>query len=217
MRLGAHRVERLETSRYAPLQLEDVPEPPLPAPDWVRVRPLLSGICGSDLATLTSESSPYFSPVTSPPFVMGHEVVGAVAEDSNGFRAGERVVVEPALGLCGAWYRAAVPDVRRRFLRLMSERNRKRKHLRRHPDRVLPGHRRRLVGGYPGSPSFATAPGAGWSVGRGGGRRRTAGLRGPRRAQGRAGTGGHRARPRAPGASGSSWWARCGSLPGSGA
>ena len=98
MRLGAHRVERLETSRFAPLQLAHLPEPPLPAPEWVRVQPLLSGICGSDLATLSSESSPYFSPVTSPPFVMGHEVVGAVTQDSGGFRAGERVVVEPALG-----------------------------------------------------------------------------------------------------------------------
>lgn len=98
MRLGAERVKRLETSRFAPLQLEDLPEPSLPAPGWVRLRPLLSGICGSDLATLSSESSPYFSPVTSPPFVMGHEIVGAVVEDGEGFRAGERVVLEPALG-----------------------------------------------------------------------------------------------------------------------
>ncbi|QIN83604.1 zinc-binding dehydrogenase [Rubrobacter tropicus] len=30
--------------------------------------------------------------------MMGHEVVGAVADDNSGFRAGERVVVEPALG-----------------------------------------------------------------------------------------------------------------------
>ncbi|MDP8899670.1 MAG: zinc-binding dehydrogenase, partial [Actinomycetota bacterium] len=59
---------------------------------------LLSGICGSDLGTLLSESSPYFSPITSPPFVMGHEVVGVVTEDNSGFRAGERVVLEPALG-----------------------------------------------------------------------------------------------------------------------
>jgi threonine dehydrogenase-like Zn-dependent dehydrogenase len=62
------------------------------------VRPLLSGICGSDLGTLSAESSPYFSPITSPPFVLGHEVVGEVVEDNSGFVAGERVVVEPALG-----------------------------------------------------------------------------------------------------------------------
>ena len=62
------------------------------------MKPLLSGICGSDLGTLSSENSPYFSPITSPPFVMGHEVFGEVAEDNSGFAAGERVVLEPALG-----------------------------------------------------------------------------------------------------------------------
>jgi len=98
MRAGSRRIKTLETSRFSPLQLEDAPEPGLPAPEWVRVKPLLSGICGSDLGTLSSENSPYFSPITSPPFVMGHEVVGEVVEDNSGFRAGERVVLEPALG-----------------------------------------------------------------------------------------------------------------------
>ncbi|HEX6710422.1 MAG TPA: zinc-binding dehydrogenase [Rubrobacter sp.] len=98
MRAGSKRIKSLETSRFSPLQLEDVPDPELPTPDWVRVKPLLSGICGSDLGTLSSENSPYFSPITSPPFVMGHEVVGVVAEDNSGFSAGERVVLEPALG-----------------------------------------------------------------------------------------------------------------------
>jgi threonine dehydrogenase-like Zn-dependent dehydrogenase len=98
MKAGAKRVRGLETGRFSPLRLEEVPEPSLPTPEWVRVKPLLSGICGSDLGTLASENSPYFSPLTSPPFVMGHEVVGEVVEDNGGFRAGERVVLEPALG-----------------------------------------------------------------------------------------------------------------------
>ena len=98
MRAGAKRIKSLETSRLSPLKLEEVPEPELPTPEWVRVRPLLSGICGSDLGTLSSENSPYFSPITSPPFVLGHEVVGVVTEDRGDFRAGERVVLEPALG-----------------------------------------------------------------------------------------------------------------------
>ena len=98
MRAGSKRIKNLETGRFAPLQLEDASEPDLPTPDWVRVKPLLSGICGSDLGTLSSENSPYFSPITSPPFVMGHEVVGVVTDDNSGFRAGERVVLEPALG-----------------------------------------------------------------------------------------------------------------------
>ena len=98
MRAASKRINSLETSRFSPLQLEDAPNPALPTPEWVRVKPLLSGICGSDLGTLSSENSPYFSPITSPPFVMGHEVVGEVAEDNSGFLAGERVVLEPALG-----------------------------------------------------------------------------------------------------------------------
>jgi threonine dehydrogenase-like Zn-dependent dehydrogenase len=98
MRTASKRLKSLETSRFSPLQLEDAPDPALPTPEWVRVKPLLSGICGSDLGTLSSENSPYFSPLTSPPFVMGHEVVGEILEDNSGFSAGERVVLEPALG-----------------------------------------------------------------------------------------------------------------------
>jgi threonine dehydrogenase-like Zn-dependent dehydrogenase len=101
MRTGAKRIKNLETSRFSPLRLEEVPEPGPPTPEWVRVRPLLSGICGSDLGTLSSENSPYFSPITCPPFVLGHEVVGVVTEDNGDFRAGERVALEPALG-CAA-------------------------------------------------------------------------------------------------------------------
>src|SRR5215212_3982757 len=98
MRAGPKRIKTLETSRLSPLRLEEAPDLEPPTPEWVRVKPLLSGICGSDLGTLSSENSPYFSPITSPPFVMGHEVVGEIVEDSSGFRAGERVVLEPALG-----------------------------------------------------------------------------------------------------------------------
>ncbi len=98
MRAGAKRIKGLETGRFSPLQLEDVPDPELPTPEWVRVKPLLSGICGSDLGTLSSENSPYFSPITSPPFVLGHEVTGVVTESNSGFVAGERVALEPALG-----------------------------------------------------------------------------------------------------------------------
>jgi threonine dehydrogenase-like Zn-dependent dehydrogenase len=98
MRAGSKRIKSLETSRFSPLQLEDAQDPELPTPEWVRVKPLLSGICGSDLGTLSAENSPYFSPITSPPFVLGPEVVGEVVEVNSGFHAGERVVIEPALG-----------------------------------------------------------------------------------------------------------------------
>jgi threonine dehydrogenase-like Zn-dependent dehydrogenase len=83
---------RLATSELSALQLGDVDEPELPAPDWVRVLPRLSGICGSDTAVLTGHASRYLDALTSYPFVPGHEVVGVIDRD------GARVVVEPALG-----------------------------------------------------------------------------------------------------------------------
>ena len=79
------------TSALSMLKLGDVPEPALPAPDWIRVMPSLSGICGSDLAAISGHISLYLDPLTSYPFVPGHEVVGVLDD-------GSRVVVEPALG-----------------------------------------------------------------------------------------------------------------------
>jgi threonine dehydrogenase-like Zn-dependent dehydrogenase len=79
------------TSALSMLHLGDVPEPELPARDWVRVLPTLSGICGSDLAAIGGHASLYLDPLTSYPFVPGHEVVGTLAD-------GTRVVIEPALG-----------------------------------------------------------------------------------------------------------------------
>ncbi|HXG11708.1 MAG TPA: zinc-binding dehydrogenase [Gemmataceae bacterium] len=94
------RLPRLCTSRFSLTRLREVPEPRLPTARWARVRPLLSGICGSDLATLTAAGSPFFAPLTSFPFTFGHEVVGMVAEvgpEVRRVRPGDRVVVEPAL------------------------------------------------------------------------------------------------------------------------
>jgi threonine dehydrogenase-like Zn-dependent dehydrogenase len=82
----------------APLRLVNKSEPELPGPGWARVRPLLSGICGSDLATISGKSSFYFSPLVSMPFVPGHEVVGELLEDLDDLVAGQRVVLSPVLG-----------------------------------------------------------------------------------------------------------------------
>ncbi|HEV2035012.1 MAG TPA: zinc-binding dehydrogenase [Candidatus Dormibacteraeota bacterium] len=79
------------TSSLSMLHLGDVAEPELPAANWVRVQPTLSGICGSDLAAIGGHASLYLDPLTSYPFVPGHEVVGTLDD-------GTRVVIEPALG-----------------------------------------------------------------------------------------------------------------------
>jgi threonine dehydrogenase-like Zn-dependent dehydrogenase len=78
-------------ARFGPLRLADVDPPELPGPDWVRLRPRLAGICGSDLATVDGRSSRWFEPIVSFPFVPGHEVVADTDED-------RRVVLEPVLG-----------------------------------------------------------------------------------------------------------------------
>lgn len=74
-----------------PLRLRDIEPPELPGPDWHTIRPRLTGICGSDLATVEGRSSRYFEPLVSFPFVPGHEVVG-VDDD------GRRLALEPVLG-----------------------------------------------------------------------------------------------------------------------
>ena len=79
---------------WGPLRLKDTDVPDLPTPAWERVRPRLSGICGSDLATIDGRSSRYFEPIVSFPFVPGHEVVGERDD-------GSRVVLEAVLG-CAA-------------------------------------------------------------------------------------------------------------------
>jgi threonine dehydrogenase-like Zn-dependent dehydrogenase len=95
---------RPTTARYAAararlpsgaLQLEDIRPPRPPGPDWLPVRPRLSGICGSDQALLSGQASLHLAALTSTPFVPGHEVVGEIAAGS---RKGERVVLQPALG-----------------------------------------------------------------------------------------------------------------------
>ncbi|MDH3753339.1 MAG: zinc-binding dehydrogenase [Acidimicrobiia bacterium] len=87
------------TSRFSPgsgaavgpLRLKDIDPPELPGDDWSVVYPRLTGICGSDLATVEGKSSRYFESHVSFPFVPGHEVSGELAD-------GRRVAIEPVLG-----------------------------------------------------------------------------------------------------------------------
>ena len=87
----ASRVRPGAGAGVGPLRLSDIDEPALPDGKWVRVSPILTGICGSDLSTIDGHSSGYFDDLVSFPFVPGHEVVG-LTED------GKRVVLEPVLG-----------------------------------------------------------------------------------------------------------------------
>lgn len=82
----------------SPLRLLDLPDPPLPAPDWVRVRNHMCGICGSDLHQLFVDAGLDVAPVALPShqrIYLGHEMVGRVVEagaNVQGFQVGDRVV-----------------------------------------------------------------------------------------------------------------------------
>jgi threonine dehydrogenase-like Zn-dependent dehydrogenase len=90
----------LERGRIPGLRLVDLPARPLPGPEWLRARPLLAGICGSDISLLTGASSPALSPFTSFPAVMGHEVVAEIVEVGPGvtdLRPGQRIALVPTI------------------------------------------------------------------------------------------------------------------------
>src|SRR5438552_8090701 len=90
-------------SSFAPLQVQNLPRQPLPAPNWVRVRNSLAGICGSDLHLVFVDGDLSIAPAavsghghpnrTYP----GHEVVGEVIEvgdDVQTLQVGDRVVLQ---------------------------------------------------------------------------------------------------------------------------
>jgi threonine dehydrogenase-like Zn-dependent dehydrogenase len=99
LRLVGRRLPAMTGGWMPWLALSRYPIPALPGPDWVRVRPLLAGICGSDTALLTGRASPILSPFASFPAILGHEVVGVIEEAGSSVtsRVGERVVVDPVV------------------------------------------------------------------------------------------------------------------------
>lgn len=89
-------------SRFSNLRLREVAVPALPGEDWVRVRTVLGGVCGTDLAAIFQRQHPasIMQAFSSFPAMLGHEnvaVVETVGSRVSGFRPGDRVVVEPSL------------------------------------------------------------------------------------------------------------------------
>jgi threonine dehydrogenase-like Zn-dependent dehydrogenase len=86
------RALRLDLTAEPPLSLQDVDAPTPPARgEWVRLRPRLAGICGTDVSLLRFESSLFFAPFVDVPSTLGHEIL---AHDEDG----RRVVVDAILG-----------------------------------------------------------------------------------------------------------------------
>ena len=89
-------------SGLAGLKLSEIPVPPLPGPEWVRLRTRLGGICGTDLGLILLRTHPanILRSFTSFPVILGHENVAhidRVGDRVEGWRTGQRVCVEPSL------------------------------------------------------------------------------------------------------------------------
>jgi threonine dehydrogenase-like Zn-dependent dehydrogenase len=91
------RIPGILTGPAAPLRLVTINEPRADRDGWARVKPILSGICGSDLGAVTGHTSLYFSAMVSMPFVPGHELVGELVDDCEDLPRGTRVVLDPVL------------------------------------------------------------------------------------------------------------------------
>ena len=90
-------------AKWGPISLVDEDPPDLPGDGWHRVYPRLTGICGSDLATVEGRTARYFEDYVSFPFVPGHEIVGELAD-------GQRVIIEPVLGHSARGFALPFPE-----------------------------------------------------------------------------------------------------------
>lgn len=82
------------------LRLSDAPDLELPGERWALLRPILSGICGTDLGIITAKTSTALEPFSSFPAVLGHEVTARVERVGAAVATvapGDRVVVDPFL------------------------------------------------------------------------------------------------------------------------
>lgn len=80
------------------LSLSNVEEPELINQNWVKVKPIYAGVCGSDMGAIFYNTSPSLTPFNSFPSVLGHEVVGIVTEVGdkvNKVEVGQRITVDP--------------------------------------------------------------------------------------------------------------------------
>ena len=92
------------------LRLEEVPDPPAPAPHEATVEVTWSGICGTDLHEFLEgphmiRASPHPLTGKAPPLALGHELSGtvlALGTEIPGITVGDRVTADPVwhCGVC---------------------------------------------------------------------------------------------------------------------
>lgn len=88
--------------RLSSMQLEECPIPEPVEPGWVRLRTILGGVCGTDLALVGLRNHPatILQRCAEFPAILGHEnvaVVDALGPGVSGWAPGERVCAEPAV------------------------------------------------------------------------------------------------------------------------
>jgi len=95
-------------SSISPVSFGDLKEGPLPGPRWIRVKNILSGICGTDLSVFFLELNPRISLAALPGLsrvFLGHEICGEVVDvgpEVTRLRLGDRVVLQRSLHCCFA-------------------------------------------------------------------------------------------------------------------
>jgi len=93
-------------SRVSPVRYGDIPERDLPGSRWVRVKSIMTGICGADISMFFVKASPKISIAALPGVpraFMGHEVIGRIVEigsDVKGMSIGDRVTLQRYLPCC---------------------------------------------------------------------------------------------------------------------
>ena len=110
-------------SRLSGLRCCDVPVPDLPGDEWVRLRTIMGGICGTDLGLVLQRSHPatVLRSLTSFPVILGHENVAVIDEIGSavsGWSVGRRVCVEPAISCLVRGIEPPCPPCRRGWFSL---------------------------------------------------------------------------------------------------
>ena len=93
-------------AKCSPIQYLKLPDPKLPAENWVRVKNIQTGICGSDMTFYTcgQSASVAFYPIPgSETTYLGHETIGTISEVGKKvkkFKIGDRVTLWKYLSCC---------------------------------------------------------------------------------------------------------------------
>jgi threonine dehydrogenase-like Zn-dependent dehydrogenase len=87
-------------SPLSPNRFKELPDGPLPGPNWIRVDNRLGGICGTDMNLFLVKADPMIAGAALPGtdrLYLGHEVISEVSEVGQGvtsLKVGDRVVMD---------------------------------------------------------------------------------------------------------------------------